>query len=103
MHMTFASKSLLILFFTQLQCLMAIGYGLCEIGSEIPVSISILVKHVIPILVSSCTNWDLNVSNNLSSDCFISWERLCKGGLKVVQLNVFIHHFLCNDTVNRCL
>ena len=76
---------------------MAIGYDLCGTDSEVPVSICILAKCVVPILVSSHTNWDLNVSNNLLSDCFISWERLCKQGL------LFFHHFLWAYTINRCL
>ena len=51
----------------------------CETGSELPVLICILVKLVMPILVSSFTNWDLKNSNKLSRDHFSSEERLCKG------------------------
>ena len=72
-------------------------------AQKVPVWICILVKCVVPILVSSHGNNDLNFSNNLSSDCFISGERLCKGGLKGIWLNFFIHHFLSDDIVNRCL
>ena len=54
---------------------MGIGYGFCETGSEVPVSICILVKCIVPILVWSHTNWDLNVSNNLSGD-FNFWGKV---------------------------
>ena len=81
LYMTFASKSLLISFFTQ-----SVLHGNRVMplwdrlrGTCVNLHFS---KCVLLILVSSCENWDLNVSNNLSSDCFISLKRLCKGGWK---------------------
>ena len=48
------------------------GYGLCETGSEPPISFCILVRSVVPLLVSSCANCDLNVSSNWLSDFLTS-------------------------------
>ena len=50
---------------------------------ELPVLICILVRCVMPILLSPCSNCDLNVSNNWFSDFLTLPRRVCKGGVKV--------------------
>ena len=52
-YITFAIRSLLISSFTQLKCFIAMGYGFCETGSDVLVSIVILVSGVVPMVVSS--------------------------------------------------
>ena len=55
------------------------------------------------ILVSSCENCDLNVSNNSLSNFLTLPRRVCKEGVNVSGLNVFIYHLLCGETVERSL
>ena len=86
LHITGTSRSLFISFFTQSQCFMVMGYGLCETGSESPVSICILFRCIVPILVSSCTNCNLNVSNNWLKDFLTLPRWVFKGGVKASGL-----------------
>ena len=70
------------------------GYGFCETGLAVPVSMDMLVSIVIPIDVSSCANCESYSSNNdvrlFCTDVEISWH----GGLKVLDVTVFGHHLL---------
>ena len=79
---THALRSLFILLLTHSQCFTAMGHGLCETGSESPGSICILVRWVIPILISSCANCYLNVSSSWLSYFLTSFGRVYKGGVK---------------------
>ena len=80
---TFAIRSSFILSLTHWLFFIAIGYGFCDTGSEVPVSIVISVRGVVPIEVSSCINWESYSFNNVvslvSTCCFNLWW----GGLKV--------------------
>ena len=67
---------------------MAIGYGFCETGSAVPMSIIMFVKGVVPIDVLSLVNCDSCSSNsNLRLSC-IGVESLCQGGIKVSDVTV---------------
>ena len=78
------------------------GYGLFETSSESPVLICIFIRCVVPILVSSHTNCNSNVSNNWFSD-FLTLPRRVWGRCESGWLNVFIYHLLCDETVDRNL
>ena len=64
------------------------GYGFCETGSAVPVSMDMLVSVVIPIDVSSFANCESYSSNNdvrlFCTDIEISWH----GGLEVSDVTV---------------
>ena len=59
------------------------GLGFWETGSEVPVSIVMLVKGVVPIEVSSLANCDSYSCNNISRLFCTSVESSCCGRLKV--------------------
>ena len=64
------------------------GYGFWETGSEVLVSIVMLIKGVVPIVVSSLANCDLYpCTNNLRLSC-TAVESSCHGGLKVLGVMV---------------
>ena len=50
---TFTIRSLFMTSLIHLQCFIAIGYGFCYTGSEVPISIVISVRGVVPVVVSS--------------------------------------------------
>ena len=64
------------------------GYGFCETGSAVPVSMDMLVSIVIPRDVLSCANCESYSSNNdtrlFCTGVEISWH----GGLKVLDVMV---------------
>ena len=64
------------------------GYGFCDTGLAVPVSIDMLVSVVVPIDVSSCVNCESYSSNkDVRLFCIgveISWH----GGLKVSDVTV---------------
>ena len=83
LQITCASRSLFSSLLTQSQRFIAMGYGLCETSSELHVSICISVRWVVPILVSSCANCDLNVFSNWLSDFLTPPRKVSKRGVKV--------------------
>ena len=52
-------------------------------GLDVPVSIVMLVRGVVPIEVSSFANWDSYSCSKASSSCWIVWDNSWWGGLKV--------------------
>ena len=73
---------------------MAIGYGFCETGSAVPISIVMLVKGVVPIDVSSLANCDSCSSNSSFRLSCIGVERSYHGALKVSDVTVLDIIFL---------
>ena len=57
-------------------------------GSEVPVSIVMLVRGVVPIEVSSFMNWDLYSLSNSSSSFWTVVDNSWCGGLKVSGVTV---------------
>ena len=80
----FCSKQLLNFFFYPLVVLHGYGVGfLGETGLELPVSIVMLVKGVVPIEVSSLVDCDSYSCNNSSRSSCTAAESSWHGGLKV--------------------
>ena len=67
---------------------MAMGKGFWETGSEVPASIVMLVKGVVPIEVSSFVNCDSYSCNNSARSFCTAVESSCYGGLKVSGVTV---------------
>ena len=59
---------------------MAIGYGFWDMGSEVPMSMVISVKGVVPMDVSSLANWEVYCFRSASSQGSIFGFILWQGG-----------------------
>ena len=79
-----------------------IGYGFCDTGLEVHVSICIFVRFVMPMLILPFTKWVFKESSICPGNIVLSKGDNAKGG-EGVWLNFIIHHFLCGNTIYRCL
>ena len=64
------------------------GYGFCETGSMLPVSMDILVSVVVPMDVSSCANCESYSSSRAVRLFHDEGDNSWRGGLKVSDVTV---------------
>ena len=82
----FCNQELVFLSLTHLQCFIVIGYGFWDTGAEVPLSIFISVRGVVPMVVSSWANWESYSFSISPSFVSIFYFSLWCGGLKVSGL-----------------